>query len=573
MAINEIDTVVMSGGAPTSPLMAGFLYAMIDRERGKKPKVFRNFHTSGAGALMALLTIAPRGDPTKPVESAKKALQEWVESGVADEIYKLFPVNFKLFRKPGPFTPMFRRLAERYKVPPKQPGSQPITEPIQLLGDTGEPVGKRDPIRELLAEWVARPAHDSPSRDDIKRRRANSLEQLYATLLNLWDNNVNRADYRRLMLRKDPVKLFRDKWMESLFTSDYQRRVYNDLVELWFALLTPSTLAPRSEGLAASLPFLEDIVDFDRLKGFGGHYCVNAYNMSRDALAIKFQDELNKERQLKLEEWFGDLLKKRNLRRDGPEPSALATEAMTFFQRPKPGEKPLVSLGRREKHKRVKVMELFEHPRTSAHQLEDLGPEHIRAAFSMPFIYPPTELNESYYSEGADHEPINFHEEHLYAHTTNERVVLLDVLATLEDYLVRRPRDLWDAYVISIMTPVVALAKAAILEFDEDQKEREGKGYMKYRLDGIDWNIPSETQPYVMDWSYSNLDQLFRLGEKAGRRFVADHDNELPDYDRLVRRQPAPRRSPGRGRGAGRATTAGRSAARSSSRAARGRRR
>src|SRR5215510_4000907 len=68
------DTVVMSGGAPMSPLMAGFLCALWEEK-----KTFRNFHTSGAGALMALLFLAPKGtDPGT-------ALTNWAHNGVADE--------------------------------------------------------------------------------------------------------------------------------------------------------------------------------------------------------------------------------------------------------------------------------------------------------------------------------------------------------------------------------------------------------------------------------------------------------------------------------------------------------
>ena len=43
------------------------------------------------------------------------------------------------------------------------------------------------------------------------------------------------------------------------------------------------------------------------------------------------------------------------------------------------------------------------------HQKDGLSGDHIRAAFSMPFIYPPARIGDDYFSEGADHQPINFH--------------------------------------------------------------------------------------------------------------------------------------------------------------------
>src|SRR5262245_3254746 len=252
----RVDTVVMSGGAPTSPLVAGFLCSLW--ERGK---TFKNFHTSGAGALMVLLSISP-SDST-PGE----ALENWVENGVADDIYHGFPVNFKLFRKPGPFTPIFRRLAERYKLPLLRGQAVPSATNIRdLVAETRALLRERDPVRELLAEWLTRPAHDNPRQIDIDRRRGNPMEQLHAALLNIWRENTAGQLYNRLMRRKDPVKLFRDKWLESVLTTDEHRRVYNDLVDLWFSILTPSTLLPRSEGLAAPLPFLEELVDFDNLE-------------------------------------------------------------------------------------------------------------------------------------------------------------------------------------------------------------------------------------------------------------------------------------------------------------------
>ena len=51
--------------------------------------------------------------------------------------------------------------------------------------------------------------------------------------------------------------------------------------------MTPSTLSSKSKGLAAPLPFLEDVVCFKTAQKFGeegrGHFCVNAYNMTEDA--------------------------------------------------------------------------------------------------------------------------------------------------------------------------------------------------------------------------------------------------------------------------------------------------
>jgi hypothetical protein len=427
-----IDTVVMSGGAPQSPLMAGFLYELLSQK-----KSFKNFHTSGAGALMALLLIAPKCD------DPRKALKGWVEAGVSDEIYAGLPVNFKLFHKPGPFSTLTGLMAQRLKMPLKDAPSRP-----------------EDPFRDLLAEWLAskwpKPAGSPTDRDGLDRFQ----ERLAA----IWSTDPDPNTYDQLRKRTDPIKRMRDRWLGIWLKSDKERRIYNDLVDLWFSAITPSTLTPKSKGLAAPLPFLEDLVCFKTLKNpakFKGHLCVNAYNMTADA--------------------------------------------------------NLDNKTRRDREKRnAAVMEIFDQT--------VIDGDHIRAAFSMPFIYPPARIGDSFYSEGADHQPINFHDLPRRNGPNNGpiKVALLDVLADLEDLLVRTPRDLWDAYVISIMTPVVALAHEDISDF-EDAKRKHG-----VELVHADWNIPHEFRPYVMDWSYSNLERLFEAGQEAGADFLKNHD--APNY-------------------------------------------
>ena len=436
-----IDTVVMSGGAPQSPLMAGFLYALL-----KERKTFKNFHTSGAGALMALLLIAPKnGNPCR-------ALKNWVEAGVDDQIYAGLPVNFKLFRKPGPFASLFHLMAERFKVPRAK-----------------MPAEGTDPARAVLAEWFA----TSTSPND-----KNAIDRLETRFLNLWRMGPDPNVLGTLRQNPDPIKRLRDVWLTNWLRTDDERRIYNDFVDLWFSALTPSTLTYKSKCLAAPLPFLEDLVCFEKARHFGdargGHFCVNAYNMTADAKLAK-----------------------------------------------------PIKLDRRTKNQTV--MYLFESPRVNpAIQKEPLGPEHIRAAFSMPFIYPPARIGDDFYSEGADHQPLNFHESKT---TPGPRtIVLLDVLAELEDLLVRTPRDLWDAYVISIMTPVVALAHEDVDDF--------GNRHADITVIPAGWNIPQEFQPFLMDWSFSNLDKLFEVGKEAGNLFLfgdgtgahLPYKDQLPDY-------------------------------------------
>lgn len=442
-----VTTVVMSGGAPTSPLMAGFLYAVL--EKGKR---FTEFHTSGAGALMALLTLSPAGG-LKP----QQALRKWVESAVSDELYAQFPVNFKLFRKPGPFAPLYQKLADRYKLPILDAAS--FGKPDKLEDRLKEP-GEPSPITQLMADVMTSP-RPAPANAPTDKDPADRLHERFKML---WEKDWDEKAAKALLTRKDPIKRLRDNFLASWLKTDEQRRLYNDMVDLYFAAVTPTTLNYRSKGLAAPLPFLEEVVDFDNLPAnlaaLKSRIWVNAYNMTKEAA----------------------MGKKHHRRAKG----------CVACQQPIDPNDP---------------MEMFADAQIDA--------RHIRAAFSMPFIYPPTVINGQSYSEGADQEPINFRilrkDPSRYA---GQKVVLLDALGALEDMMVRPPRDLWDAYVISIMTPVVGLANMSYEDFQQECGA-------EIDLERIDWKIPDDAKPHVMDWSYSNLSTLFKVGYERGIEFVA----------------------------------------------------
>ncbi|WP_189536326.1 patatin-like phospholipase family protein [Paludibacterium paludis] len=92
--------LVLGGGAPNATLMAGTLEAFI--EQGIE---FDVISTAGAGALVGLLYVAPRAD------DARSALRMLIETGVDDTLYALFPVNFKVFNKPGALADLWRAMA------------------------------------------------------------------------------------------------------------------------------------------------------------------------------------------------------------------------------------------------------------------------------------------------------------------------------------------------------------------------------------------------------------------------------------------------------------------------------
>ena len=82
--------LILSGGAPNMTIMSGALLAL--DEWGIE---FDTISATGAGMLIGLLYAAPKGG------NRRDALRATRELGISDEIYRLFPVDYKVFHKPG----------------------------------------------------------------------------------------------------------------------------------------------------------------------------------------------------------------------------------------------------------------------------------------------------------------------------------------------------------------------------------------------------------------------------------------------------------------------------------------
>jgi len=120
--------LALGGGAPNLPLMTGALLAL--DEAGIR---FRVITTTGAGMVVGLLYAAPRkpspdADWVTTRREALRATREW---GIDDLIYKRFPVNYKIFQKPGTLAEGYARATNPalWSIPRK-------TRRQRLLGDT-----------------------------------------------------------------------------------------------------------------------------------------------------------------------------------------------------------------------------------------------------------------------------------------------------------------------------------------------------------------------------------------------------------------------------------------------------
>lgn len=164
--------LVLGGGAPNMTIMSGALVAL--DERGV---TFDVVSTSGAGMFIGLLYAAPKGG------NRQDALRSTQSMAVSDFINRLFPTNFKVFQKSGPFASAYRA----------------ATQP----------------------------------------------------------------------------------WLNLLPTQTPSQRLLRDSFEFLNAAWCPSDINPWAVGLCDPAPWIEDVVDFEKLRDFAGELYISAYNITR----------------------------------------------------------------------------------------------------------------------------------------------------------------------------------------------------------------------------------------------------------------------------------------------------
>lgn len=157
-----------------------------------------------------------------------------------------------------------------------------------------------------------------------------------------------------------------------------------------------------------------------------------------------------------------------------------------------------------------------------------ITPAHVRASLSFPFIYAPTEIDGDDYIEGAAIDTLSFLPFEGKGATADnhddvETIVVLDILG--DDRLIRKPRNLYDAWVRSIITPLVKIAKTDMRLFELEHNTDAATGKEKRRMLKLDLmgGIPEKHWPDVLDWSQSNMTQLFDVGYQAGLELCRRH--------------------------------------------------
>jgi len=286
---------------------------------------------------------------------------------------------------------------------------------------------------------------------------------------------------------------FRDVWrrLPPIQRAEHQYRMSPaeklnaDLLLLAGAMMTPSDLNVFDRGICAPVPFIENVVDFARLKQIvSPRTFLNAYRID--------------------------------------------THEIVEFEGP------------------------------------DIDVRHFRAAFAFPYLYAPYEIDGGLYYEGAEFTGLNLirlavdprylHIPYVHNHPTDNayRFVIFDVL---RKDVIHPARHLIDAYSQSIIFPSVGNAEKEIAIFQEwvrtgdkrfippDEWElratfdvaqeslvRAGAGAKvipDVKTYMVDFPVPLEEQPYILDWSRSNLERLFDIGYESGRIFLEERPDIL----------------------------------------------
>lgn len=145
-----------------------------------------------------------------------------------------------------------------------------------------------------------------------------------------------------------------------------------------------------------------------------------------------------------------------------------------------------------------------------------LTPQHLHAALSFPFLYPPTELDGGLYIEGAALDCLNF-KDLLALHPQLEEIVVFDLLGA--DRLLRAPTGLYDAWVMSILTPLIEIARDDLKIFEAEHLGKYPKLHKPHRVPLVE-DVPDADLPDVFDWSRSNLTRLFDVGYESAARYA-----------------------------------------------------
>ncbi|AXI46735.1 hypothetical protein C1J03_12315 [Sulfitobacter sp. SK012] len=83
---------------------------------------------------------------------------------------------------------------------------------------------------------------------------------------------------------------FHQTWLSQMPRENEAQRFMSDITQFWMAALCPSDMSQKQTGLCQPPPWIDLVVDFDKLKGFEGEFLMSAYCIE-DAEEVAFSKE------------------------------------------------------------------------------------------------------------------------------------------------------------------------------------------------------------------------------------------------------------------------------------------
>jgi len=146
-----------------------------------------------------------------------------------------------------------------------------------------------------------------------------------------------------------------------------------------------------------------------------------------------------------------------------------------------------------------------------------ITPEILAAGSSLFFLVSPREINGEWFAEGSYIDSINF-KGVLKNHKDLDVIVVMNILDRRA--LIRKPKDLFDAYILSVILPFVTIA-------NDDIKLFKLKYQKEYNVKLLELNFDLGKYDDCLDWSSSNFNKLKDIGYKSGIEFYNKYKSLL----------------------------------------------
>ncbi len=151
-----------------------------------------------------------------------------------------------------------------------------------------------------------------------------------------------------------------------------------------------------------------------------------------------------------------------------------------------------------------------------------LTADHFYAALAMPWLYPPTPVGATPYTEGASHDPSGLEALHEVAPSPAKKLDTLIVLDTIGPDLWTDPESIYEALQLTIMDPIVTLTENVTALYSLQEVVFNAiPGFALPKVYRLPFQIPNWEHGRTLEWTYSNAVTLWDIGYDAAQKFHA----------------------------------------------------